>query len=218
MKIIALLPIIVLLVPSDSAISASSDVRGILQSVIRRWDLQTTMPGGTIRPAGWLDWLNFDLPPDLLRLLLWGAVILGVLVTLWSLRDSLPVFSRSRTIVTRDEAFQTSGSSGRMEEAQIEADDLARQGRYGEAMHLLLLKSLTEIRRGLGVSFAVSLTSREILRRVQLPDLGRDALSGVVQSVERTYYGGRSASQEDYIDCRTRFDILKQSLPTVIAA
>jgi uncharacterized RDD family membrane protein YckC len=33
-------------------------------------------------------------------------------------------------------------------------------------MHLLLLKSLNEIRRQLGTSFAISLTSREILRRL----------------------------------------------------
>jgi hypothetical protein len=99
-----------------------------------------------------------------------------------------------------------------MEDARIEADDLASQGHYGEAMHVLLLKSLAEIRMRLGVSFAASLTSREILRRVNLPQTGGGALAAIVQSVERTYYGGRQASREDYAGCREEFDMLKRSL------
>ena len=170
------------------------------------------MPAEVARQRNWLDWLSFDLSPDMLRVMLWGAVILGVLVTIWSLRDSLPIFSRSRRIVARDDLQRSSSPSIRMEDARIEADELASQGHYGEAMHVLLLKSLAEIRERLGVSFAASLTSREIVRRVQLPQTGRGALAGIVQSVERTYYGGRQASRDDYVGCREEFDMLKRSL------
>jgi len=107
--------------------------------------------------------------------------------------------------------------SNRMDEAQLEADDLARQGQYGEAMHVLLLKGLNEIRRQLGISFAVSLTSREILRRVQLSDVGRQSLSAIIRSVELTYFGGEDAGQSDYSDCRSNFETLKRSLATVAA-
>jgi hypothetical protein len=101
-----------------------------------------------------------------------------------------------------------------MEEAQLEADDLARRGQYGEAMHVLLLKSLAEIRLRLGTSFAVSLTSREILRRVALPQSGTGALGAIVQSVEQTYFGGRPAGHEDYLGCRQEFETLRRSLAT----
>ena len=153
--------------------------------------------------------------PDVIRYLLWGAVIVGILVIVWSLRDSLPVVSRSRKIIAPETTPPSLPQSTRMEEARLEADDLARQGHYGEAMHLLLLKSLSEIRRQLGVSFAVSLTSREILRRTQLPDIGRQSLSAIIRSVERTYFGGDAADQGDYSDCRSNFENLKQSLATV---
>lgn len=196
---------------------AASDARDIVRHSIGRRDLQIDMPVEIAKPQHWLDWLKLDLSPETIRIMLWGAVILGVLVTIWSLRDSLPIFSRSRRIVAREPMHPASSPSSRMEDAQIEADDLARQGHYGEAMHVLLLKSLAEIRTRLGISFAASLTSREIVRRVQLPLTGRGALSAIVQSVERTYYGGRPASREDYAGCREEFDMLKRSLAAVPA-
>jgi len=153
--------------------------------------------------------------PQLVRLLLWAAVIIGVLVLVWSLRDSLPVFDRSRKIAAPIEPPSSLAQSERMAEARLEADDLARKGHYGEAMHLLLLNSLSEMRRQLKTSFAVSLTSREILRRVQLPDTGRQSLRAIIAAVERTYFRGDDAGQADYSDCRSNFETLKQSLATV---
>jgi hypothetical protein len=191
---------------------ASSDARDIVRQSISRRDLQSDMPAEIAKQQHWLDWLKFDISPEWGRIILWGAVILGILITIWSLRDSLPILSRSRKIVASEIRGQSASPSSRMDEARMEAEDLASQGNYGEAMHLLLLKSLAEIRLRLGVSFAASLTSREIVRRVQLPQTGRGALAAIVQSVERTYYGGRLASREDYAGCREEFDTLKRSL------
>ena len=188
---------------------AERDIRAAVEQSVRSLKLQTELPAGAAEaPSRWLD---LHLSPDLLRVVLWGAVVLGVLVVVWSLRDSLPVWSRSRKIAAGNE-LEPSAPAARLEDAQVEADDLAREGHYGEAMHVLLFKSLNEIRRQLGVSFAVSLTSREILRRIQLSDIGRSALAAIIVSVERTYFGGRPASQADYSDCRSNFDVLKHSL------
>jgi hypothetical protein len=186
---------------------AVRDVKAVVEQSTRSLNLQTEMPE-EVEATRWFD---LHLSPDLVRVMLWGTVVLGVLVVGWSLRDSLPVLSRSRKIAARDEVA-SSAPAGRLEEAQVEADDLARDGHYGEAMHLLLFKSLNEIRRQRGVSFAVSLTSREILRRIQLSDPGRNSLGAIIVSVERTYFGGRPAGQADYSDCRSNFDILKHSL------
>jgi hypothetical protein len=153
--------------------------------------------------------------PAFIRVLLWGAVIVGTAVVVWSLRDSLPAFSRSRKTVASAQPPPSEAQSSRMEEARIEADDLARQGHYGEAMHLLLLNSLSEIRRQLGTSFAISLTSREILRRVQLPDIARQSLRAIIAAVERTYFRGDDAGQADYSHCRSHFETLKHALASV---
>ena len=212
MKRLPLLLVAFCVAASDGAARAATDAGEIVRQSIRRHDIQTQMPTPEPKAASWLDWLKFDISADTARFLLWGAVILGVAVTIWSLRDSLPAFSRSRRIKAADVPAGLSGASTRMEEAQLEADDLASRGHYGEAMHVLLLKSLAEIRLRLGTSFAVSLTSREILRKVSLPQAGTGALGAIVQSVEQTYFGGRPAGREDYLGCRQEFETLRRSL------
>jgi hypothetical protein len=195
---------------------AAADDSDMVQQSVKRWGLQTEMPGKTdTAPAA--NWLDLHLSPELVQLTLWGIVIAGVVVVVWSLRDSLPILSRSRKIVAQDQAPPSVAQANRMDEAQVEADDLTRQDYYGEAVHVLLLKSQNEIRRQLGISFAVSLTSREILRQVKLPDIGHQSLTAIIASVERTYFGGQSAGQNDYSDCRSNFDNLRHSLASVAA-
>jgi hypothetical protein len=230
---------------SVGAASAEPDSGELVRESVARWGLQTELPDPSSLRVGTPDQNlppptampdpksgpRTDMPdpsitapvhrstprdvPQFIRFLLWGAVILGVVVVVWSLRDSMPVISRSRKIVAPEQPPPSPSQSDRMEEARIEADDLARQGHYSEAMHLLLLNSLSEMRRQLGTSFAISLTSREILRRTKLPDIGRQSLRAIIAAVERTYFGGDDAGQADYSDCRSNFETLKQSLAGV---
>ncbi|HYM03346.1 MAG TPA: hypothetical protein VET85_10395 [Stellaceae bacterium] len=93
-----------------------------------------------------------------------------------------------------------------------QADDLARQGRFVEAMHVLLLQSLIDIRDRLGEKFADSLTSREILSHTKLSPEGRTPLREIIARVELTYFGARPAGAVDYAACRARFDELAQAM------
>jgi hypothetical protein len=92
------------------------------------------------------------------------------------------------------------------------ADDLARQGRFVDAMHVLLLQGLADIRRHLGEQFADSLTSREILRSTKLSDAGRTPLRDIITRVEWTYFGSHPAERADYAACRASFDALAHAL------
>ena len=98
------------------------------------------------------------------------------------------------------------------------ADELAGEGRYAEAMHVLLLRGLADIRARLDEPFADSLTSREILRSTRLPDKARDSLRDVVGRVEWTYFGEYPAGQQDYAACRTSFNALERALHGSAAA
>jgi hypothetical protein len=192
----------------NSVFAAAVNLHDIVQQSARRLGLQTDLPGEAAPRPEWF----FQLSPETKQIILWCVVILGGLVILWSLRDSLSYFGRSRKIVGPGDARLAPTEATRLAEAQVEADDLARLGHYGEAMHVLLLKSLSELCHRLGVTFAASLTSREILRGVQLSDLGRGALSDIIRSVEQTYYGGRAAGPSDYATCRSQFDTLRNAL------
>jgi hypothetical protein len=92
------------------------------------------------------------------------------------------------------------------------ADELAAQGRFVEAMHVLLLQALAGIRRRLDQEFADSMTSREILRSTQVSDELRRPLRDVINRVEWTYFGGHSAVRDDYLACRLSFSALARAL------
>jgi len=151
--------------------------------------------------------------------LLYAAIVVGIVFAIWTMRDRLPVLGR-RNLVAKDEAIRTArdASVERMVVAQMEADDLARQGRIAEAMHALLLRSLIEVRKRLNVSFADSLTSREILKALSLPEIGKISLADIIRRVEVVYFGEHPASEQDYAACRESYERLTLAMQTRGAA
>lgn len=145
--------------------------------------------------------------------LLYAAIFVIVLVICVTLRDNLWSFSYSRPLVSGIERDVSAAAvSERMEKAQLRADDLAAEGDYAEAIHILLLQSMRELRLRLGLSIAASLTSREILSRVALPSQGRAVLADIISSVEVSYFGTHSPSADDYQVCREKFDVFVGTL------
>ena len=104
------------------------------------------------------------------------------------------------------------GAAIRMEIASAEADDLASAGSFAAAIHVLLLRSVSEMRRRLNTPIAVSLTSREILRNSDLSSEMRDMFATIVGSVEISYFGSHDPNEEDYAECRRNFDALAELL------
>jgi hypothetical protein len=190
--------------PSNSAIQTLAD------QAIRRLDLQTELQREP-QPVGW----TLNLPPETI----WLAVIVGVGVLLYAFRDMLPFLG-----VNRDRGWELEEAAAAQagDEAPAialgAADELAAQGRFVEAMHVLLLQALAEIRRRLDEQFADSLTSREILRSKHLSDDLRRPLREVVNRVEWTYFGEHPAAQDDYLACRTSFSAIARVLHGSAAA
>ena len=178
------------------------------KAAIQKLDLQTRLPAEVAADSP----PKFRLNDDLVRILLWLSVIVGVGLLVYSLRDMIPMLDRSRRIMADDDNLHSADTGDAMNEARIMAEDLAKSGRFVDAMHVLLLQSLAELRKRLDVTFADSLTSREILRRVRISDVGRTSFAIIVKEVERTYFGGQSAQMSDYLVCREQFELLKESL------
>ena len=132
------------------------------RSAIRRLDLQTEV---TREPEPF----RIRLPPELLWFVI--AVALGAL--LYSFRDMIPIL-RARGSESWTETEEIAADIARRDPTVVlaAADELAREGRYAEAMHVLLLRGLADIRARLDEPFANSLTSREILRSTRLPEQG----------------------------------------------
>lgn len=176
----------------------------LAQQAIQRLGLQTEL----LRQPEPFQW-DINLPPETL----WLIVIVGVGMLLYLFRDMIPMFRVGRNADwSGDEAGAAETGQPAAGMALGAADELAAQGRYVEAMHVLLLQALAEIRVRLNEQFADSLTSREILRSKQLSDELRQPLRDVVGRVEWSYFGEHPAEQDDYLACRSSFAALARCL------
>jgi hypothetical protein len=135
---------------------------------------------------------------ELMHLLLWaGVLVLAGLAVAWLARRLAP-----------------GGDDGPVAEAEAGhqpvsiptagATALAAEGRYAEAIHVLLLDTLAALSRA--ASLAPSLTSREIVALAALPEQAREALAGLVAAVEVSRFGGAEPGRDEYQACLARFD------------
>jgi hypothetical protein len=208
--LIALLAAPLMYWASPLAAQTPQQVQALAEQAIRRLDLQTEL----LREPEPFSF-QFSLPPETI----WLIVIIGVGVLLYAFRDMLPMLRAGSGGAWRgDETAPAAANSASPGAALGTADDLAADGRFVEAMHVLLLHALAEIRLRLDEQFADSMTSREILRSKQLPDALNRPLRDVVNRVEWTYFGEHPAAREDYLACRSSFSALAQALAGSAAA
>jgi hypothetical protein len=86
-----------------------------------------------------------------------------------------------------------------------DADALAAEGRFAEAAHLLLRRSIDEVDRRRPRLLRPSLTSRDIAAEDAIPRDARTSLAGIVAVVERSLFGGRPVAEGDWRDCRAAY-------------
>ncbi|MEL6245455.1 MAG: hypothetical protein AAFQ85_08915 [Pseudomonadota bacterium] len=87
-----------------------------------------------------------------------------------------------------------------------EADALAKQGRFAEAAHLLLFRSIEDIQIKRGERVPQALTAREIGTLPTLPDRARTALSPIIAVVERSFFGGRTVDETGWVTARRSYE------------
>jgi hypothetical protein len=198
--------VVIGLYPTRSAAQQGLNAQTLAEQAIHRLDLQTELrrEDEPRHPS-----YRLNLPPETV----WIAVIVGVVILAYAFRDLIPVLRADRGGAWDEDEAASVATGLRPAEVVLEAaDDLAAQGRFVEAMHVLLLQALADIRRRLDEEFADSLTSREILRSLQLSEVLRRPLREVISRVEWTYFGGHSADRDDYLACRANFSTLAQAL------
>jgi hypothetical protein len=189
--------------PADIA-HAARDLPGSL-------DLQTEFPSLKPEEVDDAGYLNVDMA----RVLLWTAVIAGTGVLAYLIYDVLPVFGVARPPRWDRSADSTDVTARSVDAAaRTAADEFAAQGQFVEAMHVLLLQGLDEMRTHCDLRFADSLTSREILSRANAPVRAKVALREIIQWVERAYFGDHPVGRNDYDTCRRSFVALTSILQT----
>jgi hypothetical protein len=192
------------LVSAPAPAQTPDDIQKAAEQAIRKLDLQTELPRGVELPR-----FTIKLPSEVL----WVIIAIAVGILLYTFRDMIPILRARQGGAWSDDTATSEEIKARAPAAVLgAADELAAAGRFVEAMHVLLLQSLADIRARLDEQFADSLTSREILRSTKLSDTGRSSLRDIVNRVEWTYFGEHPADQSDYNACRASFNALAQAL------
>jgi uncharacterized protein DUF4129 len=86
-----------------------------------------------------------------------------------------------------------------------EADALAGQGLYAEAVHHLLFRSVEDIAKRRPRVVRPALTSRELAAAEAVPPAARDLFARIARLVERSLFGGRAVGEGDWSAARAAY-------------
>ncbi|HSS48129.1 MAG TPA: DUF4129 domain-containing protein, partial [Thermoanaerobaculia bacterium] len=136
------------------------------------------------------------------------AVAVAVLILAWLLQ-----FLFQKMAGARQDAETDAGAEGEeaAPERELDVDDatrLAAEGRYGEAIHALLLAAIQYFAARAHLQIQPSRTSRELVRLLPLSGESRPRFNELVMAVERTLFGGEPAGAEDFQRSLERFRAL----------
>lgn len=169
------------------------------------------------RTPGWIDWLSdilsafFSAIGPLFRILFYvliGAIVLAIgwfiLGQVFDLR--LERFRRRKKEIEVSQAEDIRPDAAQARSLLEEADALAREGRFAQAVHLLLFRSIEDIQeRGAG-GLSRAMTAREIGALSALPDRARRALAPIIGVVERSFFGGREVDRAGWETARASYE------------
>jgi len=168
-----------------------------------------------LEPVGrFFRWISSFMPDaPYARIFLWTVIAAAALLFVWMVQDRvrngewrLPRLSRRRVapyVEAVDDGWAPSEAPAR---AWLqEADALAADGRYGEAVHHLLLRSVEDLSRRRPQIVRPALTSRDLARAEGIPAMPRRLFAEITAVVERSLFGGDAVDQEQWGRCRAAY-------------
>jgi len=167
-----------------------------------------------LAPVGrFFRWIGSFLPDaPYARILLWAviAVLAAMLAAAiyTRIREGewrLPRFRRRSALQPEDTEIEWAPQAAPARAWLDEADRLAAQGQFGEAVHHLLLRSVEDIARRRPQLVRPALTSRDLARAAGIPAAPRRLFADLAAVVERSLFGGAAVSSEDWSACRAAY-------------
>jgi hypothetical protein len=189
--------------------------RELLSDRALQFDLPVEAPRAPPKPPAWLealvDFLGAIAP--LLGWIFWiGAIALAALIIFFVIRETLGGrFERFRfkRRAPRSEAGQPTEWRPTETAARVllaDADRLAAEGRFAEAVHLLLLRSIEDLHGRRPRAVRPALTARDIAALEALPASARPAFRSIAEVVERSLFGGAAVDAAAFARCRASYE------------
>ena len=166
------------------------------------------------RPIGrLLRWLT-SLMPDApyARILLWTLLAAIAAAVIWMIVDRirsgewrLPARRRRDVVAPEPERDEWTPDAAPARAWLREADRLAGEGRFAEAIHHLLFHSIDDIARRRPALRRPSMTSRELASAPLLPAGVRPLFASIAGLVERSLFGGRPVADAEWQVARAAY-------------
>lgn len=135
--------------------------------------------------------------------LTWTVAALGALLALFLLWRTFAHAARRKAAAAAQEAWTP--DAGEALALLEEADRLAAAGRYDEATHLLLRRSVGQIAAARPDWLDPSTTAREIAALQPLSQAARTAFAVIAERVERSLFALRRLTEEDWHAARAAY-------------
>lgn len=141
---------------------------------------------------------------DLGNALIWMLLIVGgVFLIVWITQL---VRGRARDVeITRATQAAAAPAPLQLADTRTKAERLADEGRYAEAIHVLLLETMGQLAGRLASGLHKSWTSREVLRLTKLSADAHGPLEALVGAVETSLFGHETPGELDYRSCTRYF-------------
>ncbi|WP_237219955.1 DUF4129 domain-containing protein [Sphingomonas arenae] len=165
-----------------------------------------------MKPVGdFFSWISSFLPDaPYARILLWAVLAILAAAFAWL------IYQRVRHGVWQWRRVPAAAAEPLDEEEWVpeqapahrwleEADALAAQGRYAEAIHHLLIRSVEDIARRKPALVKPSVTSRELAAATAIPSGARNLFSGIARLVERSLFASRPVGQAEWTEARSSY-------------
>lgn len=131
-----------------------------------------------------------------------GAAVVGlVLFALWRLLAPVRLGGKGDAAIEAELVLD----QAQARQLLADADRLAAEGRFDEATHLLLMRSVGQIAEVRPDLIDPSSTAREISALPALPDNARDAFAEIAERVERSLFALRRLSADDWQAARAAY-------------
>jgi hypothetical protein len=176
-------------------------------SLLRAHDLQFTFDRAVPPDLGWLKGLLAFLRKlgPLAHWAFWGLLAVVALLILWLiLREFVTLPWGGKRKKARPLALQP--DAGQAAALLEDADRLAAEQRFAEAVRALLFRSVDDINRRRPGAVKPAFTGRDISRLTAIPDEPRDAFSRIAHVVERSLFGGREVDAAAFQLCRRDYE------------
>lgn len=172
------------------------------------------------KPPDWLEPLArlIEFIAPFLGYVFWaGVIVVAVLIAYAILSEVVRRLPRNTPATTEpfiapEPEFRP--ATGRAHALLEEADRLAREGRFGEAVRVLLHRSIEDMEQAFPAAIAPSMTSREISLLQFLSAKGRATFVKIAQAVEASLFAGRDLTAAHFAECRSAYESFVFEAPT----